>query len=339
MPINSATEMAIYKSQTVNDTTSNGGGLSTTKSINNTVNNMFPNIFRAERVAGSTKYRKFFAKVESASQLTLYNTKLYLSKQTTADDLVTLFVGTESQRQSDITADGINDSETHYGCADLNADVSAAATTMDVAVENASLVTIFRNGDLVRISDKTDVNDAVNNEEFVTLTSVSSVGNVFTLGFTPALANGYLTADNTKVSSVLPTGDIENSVDNVVVTSASGIFDYINTPIQLYQNSTVDDTFTVTFTSATTYTVDSATYGNLGAGSIGSDFSPVNPDFASPYFTLPIAIWQGTFANADTVVFDTLSSTRAFWLKRIIPANTPEVTGNTFRVVVDGESI
>ncbi len=61
----------------------------------------------------------------------------------------------------------------------------------------------------------------------------------------------------------------------------------------------VDETWTVTFTSATEFGVAGATTGSVGTGEIGAEFD------ASPYFVIPASFFTGTWAIDETYVFAT----------------------------------
>ncbi|MBF0310825.1 MAG: type II toxin-antitoxin system HicB family antitoxin [Magnetococcales bacterium] len=78
----------------------------------------------------------------------------------------------------------------------------------------------------------------------------------------------------------------------------------------------IEQTWTITFTSATDFTCAGDTVGSVGTGSRNSAFAPTNPDHARPYFTLPATGWGGTWASGNILSFKTHPATIPIWEKR-----------------------
>jgi len=333
------TELKLYKSSVINDTGTNGGRLSSSEAVSAVSNNVFPNVFTADRVAGLTTHRKTFSKVSNDSDETLYYPQIWLDIITAGDDWVSFFVGTQRDIQS-----GIAGTEQKYGCGSLAANVTAGVSSITVDVENIALATgndkIFTVGDLIRITDKATIDAGTGNEETHTLTSVSNVDTVVTLGFSATtLANSYTTTSNTRVMSVYEPSDVECSVDNWVETIAGdGTYDETTYPVVTDNIGTVEETWTLTFTSATDFGVVGDSIGSVGTGSTAGDFSPSNADFSKPYLTLDKDGWAGTLASADTVVFQTHPAAVPVWQKRTLPAGCSSLSGNKTTLVFGGES-
>jgi hypothetical protein len=327
-------DIKYYKSATFNDTVSNGGRRSNTQITTGSSNQLFPVITSAERAAGSSKLRKIFAQIESNQELPLIDAKVYIENPTPADDLVVFHAGTQVDAQSALTG-----SERLYGCGQLNASVTAGATEIVVAVEDDTLV-IFEDGDLIRISNKSNIDDvtAGTTEEFAVVSGAPVVGvGIVTLTLAAGLANDYSNS-NSRVSSVYNPGTVETSFQDVLVSSASGAWDSVTNPLTLTSKSTIDQTWTLTVISATQVSVVGNTVGSLGNFSILSDIVPTNPAYSAPYFRLPVAGLSGSFAVNDTITFKTNPQSIPLWFKRIIPAGISSFTGNKFVFVVEGES-
>jgi hypothetical protein len=340
MPID-ASEIKLLKSSVVNETTSNGGLMSNTEIVDGVKNNIWPDVPQAERTAGSVKYRKIFVKIANDADITLVDPKLFLETHTPGDDSVVLMAGTQIDTQAEA-----DDYTRFYGAGDLDADVSAAATTIDVNVEsgNASAgADIFQLGDLIRISDKADVDAESGNVEFLRLhasTGVSWNGDKATLTFAAgvSLANAYTTA-STRVASVLEAADITASLDNWSESSASGIYDETGLPPTLDHIGGIEETFTITFTDATNFGCVGSVVGSVGSGSIGGgDFAPNNTDHTKPYFTLLDAGWSGTWVGGDTVSFTTHPASTAVWQRRTVPAGANSLSGDEAIIAISGES-
>lgn len=334
-----SSELRIYKSTVITDTGTNGARMSSTEVVSGVSNNLFSNVFTADRVAGLTTYRKCFCKVGNDADESLYYPQIWLDIVTTGDDWVIFFVGTNRDIQS-----GIAGTEHKYGCAPLHANVSAGAATLDVSVEDSTLVSgnnaIFTVGDKFRITDM-DTILGTGNEEIHTLTSVTPVsGTQVTLAFSATtLANSYTTADDTRVMSIYEPSTVECSVDNWVETSAStGIYDESTYPIVTDNIGTVEETWTLTFTSTTEFGVVGDTVGSVGTGDTSTNFAPSNAAFSKPYFTLDKDGWSLVWDTPDTVVFQTHPAAVPVWQYRVVPAGCGSLSGNKTCIVFGGES-
>jgi hypothetical protein len=147
-------------------------------------------------------------------------------------------------------------------------------------------------------------------------------GNVATVELDDTVANAY-SADNTTFGAgCVHEDEVACSFDNWVETSSAGTYDEDTYPLDLYNDGTVEETWTLTFSSGSAFTVTGAHYGSLGAGNITGDFEPLNPVTGQPYFTLASAGWGGTWANGDTVVFQTHPATVPLLLENFVPAGT-----------------
>ena len=325
----------IYRKPAVqNDTAANGGSM-TAAIIGSAVKNaLWPDTRIAERSAGSDKWRKLylhFAPVDNSQALDVH---VIPWSPTAADDRVRLYLGTHSDTQATIAATPGN----AYGAANANVAILAAgSTSVAVALESAA-ETIFRVGGLIHITDKESELSADGAEEYATLTGVSVSGTTATLSFA-ALANAYAETPTAKikVASVLDLGDVIATVTAGTVTSTAGTFDAAS--VVLVPRSAINDTWMLTFTSATAYSVSGTATGALAtAGSTTSSFSPTNNAFGGPYFAIPPGAFSGTFAAGDTLTFFTAPAARGLWERRITPAGAGTYSTNSFSLVVDCES-
>lgn len=328
-------ELQTFRPQVFDDSPANGGRITAVEIIPGTNQNLFPDAGVTERAAGSTKYRKVFYKNNAVSDDPLQNTKIYIEFPTPGDDMVYMFVGTNQDTQADLTG-----SEDRFGAGTLNADVLGGATSIDVLVEDGS-IDIFRNSEFIRISDKPDL-DGVGNSEIVQIhpvTAITELAGVVTVPLATGLVNPYLAATPTYVSSLVQAGTLEPTFDNFLVTSGlSGTYDEIANPLPLSNRGTIEQEWTLTFTNGTDYNAVGDTVGALGPGSTGGDFSPNNPDWGVPYFTLLSAGFGGTYQAGDTIVFQTHPAAAAIWHERIIPPGAAALGGNNVFAVMDGEA-
>ena len=173
--------------------------------------------------------------------------------------------------------------------------------------------------------------DEIDNATNITCTyrenCFSYSGNVATVELSGNPANSY-DKDNTFAGGCISMGDVKTSFDAWDETSSAGTFDESNMPLILSNKGTVEDTFTITFATATTFACSGAAEGSLGTGAIGADFSPININTGFPYFTIDKDGWGGTWAIGETIVFKTHPSAMGIWLKETVPALTAAVANN-----------
>lgn len=314
-------DMVLVRASANNDTTSNGGALTETEITDGAAENLFPHVTDAERTAGLTRYRKAGFRNKNASDLSFQNFLLWISQPSTADDYFFLLAGTKAQVQSDISG-----SSDWVATGVLDANASAGAVSIDVEFPSAAGV---QDGDTIRLDD------GAGTVEFATVDgSVSWTGNVATVPLSTGLSNGFSAGD--QVAGVVDLSDVETSFDTWVETSAAGTYDESTYPLTLYNVGTIDESWTLTFTSATEFSVSGASVGVVGTGTISGDFQPANG--ASYYFKLLAAGFGGTWASGDTITFKTYSAGVAFWLKQVVPAATSAYTGSTVKIAGTGES-
>lgn len=335
-------ELKLLKSLVVDDTASNGGKMDNNASITSGVaNNLWPNVFKAERTSGSTKYRKCFLKIANDDDYVLYNPQLWLDVVTPGDDWVTMFPATQSNTQGDVTG-----SEYHYGCAPLLSNVSAAASTFTVDVEDVSLVTggadeIFRDGDVIRITDKVLPSSVSGNEEFHTINGTPTVsGTEVTITILNSLTNSYLVSAGARVMSIYEPSDIEVNISGWSETVAGdGTYDESTTGnVVADAIGSIYETYTLTFTDATSFTCTDADLNVISSGTTSVDYSPTNSDVSKPFFTILAAGWSGTWASGDTITFTTNPASVPMFQKRVVPAGAGSLAGNKTNLVATGES-
>lgn len=317
-----SSELKFYKSVVVNDTSSNGGRMSTNQWTSGLTGQEWPNISSTDMSAGSTKYRKAFLKVANVDDLSVSNVRIGIHKPTTGDDKIFLIAGTQTDIQSGFGT-------TLYGSGKLDSNVSASASSFDVLVKDGADI-IFRNGDNIRISDKATL-DGAGNEEFHVVSGTPSVaGDVVTVTISGTLANGY-SASNTYISSLIYAGTIEASVGSPTVTSTSGTFD--KTKMTAHAIGGLYEIFTFTFTSGTAFSCVGDTLGSVGTGNISSTFQPTNSAFGTAYFTLLPAAWGGTYLSGDTVVITTTPAAYGFVEKRVVPSGATTINPYTLTLI------
>ena len=313
-------DLVLNKSVTVSDADSNGGRMSYTQVSSNVLNNMFPNVTETQRTSGVTRYRKFFFRNKNSSNETGANSRIWVSLRSTGGDYYRMKAGTDTDVQS--AADDYTD---WLGTGYIRSVLAADSTTILATFDNPNGV---YNGSLLRLSDSSG------GEEFLTVKAAAGVswnGNNATILCTSGARATYPASQNCTVAGVVELGSIICATGSWVESSVSGTYDEATYPVQVNNNGTVTDTWTLTFTSATTFSVTGTNTGLVGTGSRSSDFQPINAlcGTGDYYFILRSAGWGGTWATAESVTFSTTHSAKGVWIKEVVPAGTAAATQNT----------
>ena len=318
MPI----EIKLYRSATVSDGDTNGGHEDCTREIiSGILFNLFPRVMPDEAQSGITRYRKFFVHVIGQ---TTSVTDFVIYHRSTGNDYFRVCEGTHSQTQSELLAS----SPKWYGTGVLSGSVSAGATQITVVFDGEC--PDLEVGDKLLLTEKSHPADS-GDEEFVTIESVSMSGVTATITLTNGLTNSY--DDGASVCHVLELGAIEPSWSDWAENSTSGTYDESNYPPEVYTWGTIEEEWTIEFTSATGFSCSGARVGSVGTGSIGADFSPANPA-GGTYFTIRASGWGGTWNTGDTITFKTHPSSKPLWMKEVVPANCPPMVVNSVWVAV-----
>lgn len=327
MPLSSI-DIVFRKPAAVSDLPVNGGRMTANLIASGVKNALFPDVRNAERVSGSSKWRKAFVHFAPADNSLALDVKLIAWAPTSADDRILIRIGTHTDTQAEMLATPPRP----YGAASVTGALSAGTSTIATLPEDVT-DGIFVANDIIYVSDKISISAIDGNEEYAEIDSVSTVGNITTLTLKAPLQYGYTAP---RVSSVLAMGDVLATAFGKSVSSIAGSFD--EAQLTLAPRSAVADTFTLTFTSPTAFNATGAAAGTLGSGTIGSTFSPTNSPFSGPYFTLPATAWSGAFLAGESVSFTTAPAAVPVWYQRIVPAGASSFAANSFSLAVDCES-
>lgn len=315
-------DLTLYKSLVNSDADANGGRTSYTQVTSNVLGNLFPNVTQSERTAGATRYRKVFIKNKNASNETGVNTRIWISQRSLGGDYFRLKAGTDIDTQADA-----DDYTSWLGTGYLSSVLATDATTISA---------IFDTSNGVYAGSRIRVSDSSGGEEFLTVATggVSWLGNTATITVTSSVRSTYPSGQNSLVSGVVDLGDVVASSSGWTETSASGTYDEATYPLVVNNVGTVSDTWTLTFTAATTFTVTGTNTGSIGSGSTASTFQPVNPNVGTGdyYFQISASGWGGTFAVGDTITFTTVHSAAAVWIRETVPALTASYTQNIMKI-------
>lgn len=321
------TDLVLYKSVTISDAEANGGRMSYTQVTSNVLNNMFPNVSQDERTNGATKYRKFFFKNKNAAGETAANSRIWISRRSDGGDYFRIKVGTNIDTQAEA-----DDYTNWLGAGYLYNEIGTDATRMDVVFDTNNGV---YNSSLIRLSDNSG------KEEFLTVKGSGGVtwnGNIATILTTTCFRSGYPASQDVLISAVIDFGDLVASSDNWS-ENGSGTYDEATYPVEVNNVGTIEESWTLTFTSPTAFTMSGANIGAIPGGTVGSDYSPVNTNVGTGdyYFTIRAAGWGGAWTQGDTITFQTHHAAGGFWVKEVVPAATASQTNNQMNLKLYAE--
>ncbi len=319
------TDLILYKSVMVSDAEANGGRMSYTQVTSGILNNLFPNVSQDERTNGATKYRKFFYKNKNSAGETAANSRIWISRRSDGGDYFRIKPGTNTDTQAEA-----DDYTNWLGAGYLYNAVGIDSTRMDVVFDTNNGV---YNSSLIRISDNSG------KEEFLNVKGASGVswnGNIATILTTTCFRSGYPASQDVLVSAVIDFGNLIASSDNW--NESREIYDEASYPVVVNNVGTIEESWTLTFTNGTAFTVSGINTGAISGGVIGSDYNPVNSNVGSGdyYFSLLSAGWNLPQAG-DTITFDTHAAAKGLWVKEIIPSATASHASNEFRLKLYAE--
>lgn len=152
-------------------------------------------------------------------------------------------------------------------------------------------------------------------------------GETFTILLDEQVAGAYSTA-NTFGGGCLHVEELKAESDGWSISSAAGEYDHAAHPLTIPHNGAAEETWTLTFTSPTSFACAGVEEGEVGVGTVAAPFSPLNPHAGAPYFVLYPAGFQGIFAPGDRIIFSTHPAAVPIWMRQTVPAGVAEATHN-----------
>jgi len=346
-------DLKMFRALVNSDDPTNGGGISSNRITSNVAENLLPNVSEAERITGLTRYRKLFCKNEAdlsdatRDGLALVNHRICVGRQSPGDDWLRLGAGTNTDTQA-----AIGSVPSWHGCGKINANIAADSTSIALAFDGPSGGPYdgVDDGALIRLAEY-EYNDSqgifvVKQEEYVRAIpsgAVSWISNVATILLSTAtryswnaytLGPTHATSYYTFGASCVELGDTQ--ADKAIV-SQTGPATFIVDNVYVYNIGSIVDTWTITFTSSTAFTVSGAATGALPPGNKSSAYYAING--SSYYFYIPTDAWgAGSWVAGNQIVFTTSQSAKGVWVKEIIPANSASESRNDPHLNQAGES-
>lgn len=308
-------DISIIRSVSITDTEQNGGRPDFASTVVSGVKfNLFPRVTSAERETGITRYRKAFIANSNVNGETAYS--------------ACVCIGTPGNGQDRfyIAPAEIDDTQAHLpsewtGCGKLTQSATAGDSSINLLFKSSDYS--IPQGALLLIQD---------DEKSCNIRVASVSKNVNTAAVTLEGQLPYsFEADETYCGVMLELGDLEPVLESSSLNSLTGVFDH--SLVVLSNGGTEYDTFSLTFTSALSFSAAGLYAGALPSGQTTAQYAPVNPKTGRPYFTIPAEAWSGTFEAGNSLTLVTLPSAKGFWLKEVVPAGCPHEPDN--RITLD----
>jgi hypothetical protein len=121
------------------------------------------------------------------------------------------------------------------------------------------------------------------------------------------------------------TTDVGYDEDESTPIETDASYNDISYPIAIDNNGAVPDRWMIKFTGTTAFSLYSEERGLVATGSTAADFSPINPDTGTPYFTIQSDGWGSGWSVGNCVYFDTYAAAAPLWMIRtVLPGEATE---------------
>ncbi len=171
------------------------------------------------------------------------------------------------------------------------------------------------------------------------------------LTFTKPLTHNY-DAENTIVGSALIIGDMQarstgkfvqqswNSVwsDEATGGAISANYNDALYPIKVTNNGAIQERWALVFTSdGTAFRCIGEYSGQIGTGTVNTDFAPINPITGVPYFIIKKEGWGQGWVSGNVLRFNTVAATFPVWVIRTVKQSEPTVLSDQFQIMLRGD--
>lgn len=157
-----------------------------------------------------------------------------------------------------------------------------------------------------------------------------------------------LPANETLVASAVYLGDLRARVKDWRSTTADVGYDGTGTntnaqynlvayPIAIDNRGSVPERWKIVFTSSTAFNLFGEHRGLVASGSTAIDFSPVNVQTGTPYFSIESDGWGAGWQIGNTVRFDTEAAAAPLWLIRTVLPGQATVDDDQLKIELRGD--
>ncbi|WP_065204245.1 hypothetical protein [Shewanella woodyi] len=140
------------------------------------------------------------------------------------------------------------------------------------------------------------------------------------------------------VSSVQNLGDLQGRVGvvrdmtawsnnwDLDGTPAVGSLNVVDYPIEVVNNTAINEDWVLIFTSPTSFRCVGRRMGQIASGDTLSDFSPINPLTNAPYFVIRAEAFGGGWNTGEAVRWPTYASAKPLMLLRTVQSGHSQIT-------------
>ena len=108
-------------------------------------------------------------------------------------------------------------------------------------------------------------------------------------------------------------------------------------PIAITNNGAIQERWALVFTSTTDFRCVGEYSGQIGTGTVNSDFTPINPVTSAPYFTVKKEGWGAGWASGNVLRFNTIAATYPIWVIRTVKQSEPSALSDQFQIMLRGD--
>lgn len=126
--------------------------------------------------------------------------------------------------------------------------------------------------------------------------------------------------------------------DSLVGDAAVAAYDDLNYAIEVDNLGCVQERWKIKFTGSSAFQLIGEQRGVVGTGSTNTDFSPLNPETNTPYFTIRAAGWGEGWVTSNIVRFNTDACAAPGWLLRTTLQSSSVLTDDSIVVEFRGDS-
>ena len=170
------------------------------------------------------------------------------------------------------------------------------------------------------------------------------------LTFTKPVTHNY-DAENSIVGSALVINDMQARytrkfvqptwgnlwTDEAVGGAISANYNDALYPIAVTNNGNIQERWALVFTSTTDFRCVGEYSGQIGTGSVNTDFAPINPVTSVPYFKVKKEGWGAGWASGNVMRFNTIAATYPVWVIRTVKQSEPTVLSDQFQIMLRGD--
>lgn len=335
-------DIKMFLSQEVSDNDTNGGRMNqSAEVISGVVQNVWDHVPKALRDTGNApngQDRKVHIANRNSSNEPLLLPAVIYDGDTLGSDYAFFFPVSHDAEQSDWRS-GAEIPSRMFVSGVLKTTITPTATTLTIVFANAAQSSHVLDADYVWITNKTTPDAVSGNAVERQITGTPSTSsNEATINLTQQVGYDF-EATTTKICVMYKLGvDLEPTLGTVTETVA-GAGELDEAQITLDNKGSIRQVLTLTFSDANNFTVASDEPGvSLAAGSIGSQYAPLNPLTSTPYLTIPIAAWTAGFTLNDEIEIPINPGNIPQVQRRVVPSSCPSLANNRLRVVGIGES-